>query len=331
MPIRAESARGRGRGTALFRVLWYAALLLVALGGCTMKPAPSSGSSLGSMGISAPAPGAVDLVRRALSEGRHGDAKILLDRLLLAEPENLEAHLALAELRLARGLPRQAVRSFTPLTEAPEVRSRALQGRGIALLLLGERNAGSASLRQATEQDPTLWRAWNALGSYYDSQGDWDQAARSYGSALAAKPESALVYNNRGFSRLLQGRAEEVVDDLNRSLRIDPTLELAQANLRLALAWRGQYLSALSGAPESQIGKILNNICFIAILRGDYGSAEAFLLRAMELAPSFNAVASRNVVYLEGVKRLRGDLGPSEWSRPHPGWPMAPSASIPCC
>ena len=309
MPIGARSASGRGKSKALYRSLGCAALSLVALAGCAMKPAPSSGSSPGSTGISARLPGAVDLARRALSEGRYGDAKTLLDRLRLAAAKNLEVQLLLAEHHLARGLPRHAVRSFTPLTEAPEIRSRALQGRGIALLLLGRRNAGSASLRQATERDPTLWRAWNALGSYHDSQGEWDQAARSYESALAAKPDSALVYNNRGFSRLLQGRAEEAVDDLSRSLRIDPTLELAQANLRLALAWRGQYLSALYGVPESQMGKALNNIGFVAMMRGDYGNAEAFLLRAMELAPSFNAVASQNFVYLEDVKRMRGDAG----------------------
>ena len=46
---------------------------------------------------------------------------------------------------------------------------------------------------------------------------------------------------------------------------------------------------------------------FVTILRGDYGNAGAFLLRAMELAPSFNAVASQNFGYLEDVKRQRED------------------------
>jgi Tfp pilus assembly protein PilF len=171
-------------------------------------------------------------------------------------------------------------------------------------MLLGDRKKGLESLREAVREDPKLWRAWNALGYYHDSQHDWAAAAESYGRALEGNPESALVFNNRGFSMLMQERLDEAIADLDRALKIDPDFEVAQENMRLALAWSGRYVHAMSGASKRDMARVLNNIGFVAIMRGDYDNAEAYLLRAMEIDPSYNDVASRNLAYLKQVREL---------------------------
>jgi len=239
-----------------------------------------------------------------LSDSRHQDSRRLIQRVLLSEPENWEALLLLAELHLASGAPQLAEPAFESLIDKAGVGARALQGYGIALTLQDDLDRGVESLQRAVAQDSGLWRAWNALGYYHDSNQDWAAAGDSYDRALEGNPDSALIYNNRGFSRLMQRRLEEAVADFNRALRMDPEFEVARENLRLALAWQGKYAHALAGASNRDMARILNNVGFIALMRGDYGNAEAYLLRAMEADPRYNETAARNLTYLKQVREL---------------------------
>jgi Flp pilus assembly protein TadD len=302
MPTRVDRKTEPHRARA-GRACIIAALLLV-VAGCQTASDEMPELSV-TPAIAPAAPGTLDLVQRALDEDRYGDARKLLDRVLIAEPENPLGRLLAAELQLAVGSHQTAAEAFGKLVELPEVHARALQGRGIALMLMGERTTAFDGLTGAVEEDPALWRAWNAIGYYHDYNAEWDQAVQAYDKALESNPESALIYNNRGFSMLMQGRLEEATADLNRSLRLDPGFDVARQNLRLVFAWEGKYVHALAGVEDRDMARALNNIGFIALLRGDYTNAEAYLLRAMELDPSYNEVASRNLVYLRHVRELQ--------------------------
>ena len=280
------------------------AVALVGLAGCETVPADSPELSLGAI-LEKPAPGTVELAERALAANRHVDAQKILERVLLAEPGNVKARLIMAELHLAIGAPGPAAAGFSRLVEDSEVSARALQGRGISLLLVGETQLGYDSLKKAVEQDSGLWRAWNALGFYYDQKRNWTAAYDSYNRAIETNQDSAMIYNNRGYSMLMQQRLVEAMEDFSRALEIDRDFGLAQDNLRLALAWGGNYVHAMSGAEKTDMARILNNVGFVAILRGDYDNAESYLLRAMEADPAFNETASRNLSYLKQVKKLR--------------------------
>ncbi len=279
--------------------------MLVALAGCESLSLDQKEPEVAALPIVEPvAPGTLALAERALSEERHKDARRLIERVLISEPENLEARLLLAELHLASGVPRLAEPVFESLISEADVGGRALQGFGISLTLQGDMDGGMESLQRAVAQDSGLWRAWNTLGYHHDSNQDWAAAGDSYGKALEGNPDSALIYNNRGFSMLMQRRLEEAVADLNRALRIDSKFELARENLRLALAWQGKYIHAMAGASNRDMARILNNVGFIALMRGDYGNAEAYLLRAMEADPRYNETAARNLSYLKQVREM---------------------------
>ena len=194
--------------------------------------------------------------------------------------------------------------------------ARALQGKGISLLLIGDAETGARSLQDAVAEDPSLWRAWSALGAHYDGQEDWPAAASAYEAAIEAKSDAALVYNNRGFHYLLQRRVPAAIADFSRALELSPDFEPAELNLRIALAWDGQYDYSVSGVQESELPEALNNAGYIATLRGDYVDAESLLLRSIEADYGFNRIARRNMNFLEGVRGLEGGQEPDAGHQP---------------
>ena len=256
----------------------------------------------------------LDLADQALHEGRVSDARALLNRALLNSGGTPRARLIAAEVKLASGAYRSAAAAFNDLAATPDMAARALQGEGIALALADhDPESGYASLSAAVAQDPTLWRAWNALGYYHDSRAEWARASESYARALAVVPNSAMILNNRGFSMLMQGRIEEALANLGEALHHDPALRPARENLRLALAWDGQYALALAGTEDNGLARALNNVGYVALLRGDHDKSEALLLQAIEVDPAFNTIAARNLAYLRHLresKRIEDSLPP---------------------
>jgi len=252
-------------------------------------------------------PEVIQLARTALAENRLKDAERLSERIILTDPTNLEARLLRGEVLLAKGRPSRAMAIFSGMQDLPEVSARARQGLGISMLLTGTPEPAVGHLEAAVDEDPTLWRAWNALGSYYDTQEAWADAIESYDLALAEHPNDAMILNNRGFSYFMQGRLDEAIADLERALRLDPDLGPARYNLRLAHAWSGRYVRALTGVTDEELPRVLNNIGYVAMLRGDLENAESYLMRAMETDPTFNETAWQNLARLRHMREL-GDV-----------------------
>ena len=280
---------------------------LAAVAACALLLAACGTAGQDQPQVQAPpvvSPEVVIVAEQAIEQGRHGDAKLLLERVLLSDPGNLRARLAMAEIQLAFRNLEAADKAFLALAEVPENAARAQQGHGIALLLLGQDDEALDALQQATAKDPSLWRAWNAMGSLHDRGGNWDQASLAYDQAIALKPDSAMLYNNRGFSYVLRRHPEAAIADFDKALQLDPKLTAARENLRLAFAWTGQYERALVGVSRKDIGRAFNNIGFVALLRGDLPAAESYLLRSMEADASFNKVANKNLEYLRSLKSM---------------------------
>ncbi len=286
------------------RTLALSAGLLTTLAACESfdfgkdKPDPLAASEVGAGTESLL--GAADV---AIAQRRIEDAAILLGRILKTDPNNAQAKLRIAEMYLLADKLLLAAAAFKHLSKTSDVRAKALQGFGIAMMKQGELDTAHKALKEAVDEDASLWRAWNGLGLYYDSQSLWNEAGESYKQALGAKPELALIHNNLGYSLLMQGKFVDATSAFRKALRIRPDLEAARVNLRLSLAWEGKYQEATAGVKRGEMPTVLNDVGYIAILRGDYDQAEAFLLRAMKASPTFNETASKNLGY---VKTIRG-------------------------
>jgi hypothetical protein len=89
----------------------------------------------------------------------------------------------------------------TALTTAPR---DALYESAVAAI--NERDYGRALdyLQAAKAKDPRNVKALNALGVVYDKLGRFDLSARYYTQARAIEPDSKIVAENQGYSRVLQ-------------------------------------------------------------------------------------------------------------------------------
>lgn len=246
-----------------------------------------------------------DLRERRLDTALNGFASVLQ-----AEADNARARSGLAETHLAMGNGELALKAYEGWPGDAAAQPAALQGRGIAQALQGNTAAARQLLTEAVTADPSLWRAWNALGTLHDRQHDWRQADAAYQRALAAHPESAEILNNQGYSFLLRGSHAAAIPFFHKALQRNPKLDAARANLTLANALQGRYEAALASVPAEHLPVALNNVGFAALVRGDYPAAETYLNRALQDSARHFDKANDNLRWLAYLR------GPAPAGRP---------------
>ena len=234
-------------------------------------------------------------IQREIDDQQYLDANKLLEQALLNDADNPKLVLLAGDLSLANGHYDVALANFRSIDSKPEQRARALEGEGIALSLLGKSDAALAALKAAVKENPSAWHAWNALGSEYDRRHDWTNAEDAYGHAIAIPEATAIVLNNRGFSRLCQNRLDQAVTDFVAALAKKPDFTAARNNLRLAIGMKGDYKRAMEGADPADRAQILNNVGVAALMRGDYQAAEDFFDQAIKARGSYYSFAASNL------------------------------------
>ncbi len=287
-------------------------------GGRRIQPVPAAGSALlaavfliATPAVSAPsaAPAAkpasestIAEIQRAMDEQRYVDAAAGINQAVVSGADDPRLTLLTGELSLARSRSGDALASFKTIDSNPAVQARALQGEGIALSLLKRSDEAVQTLQKAVLLDPEAWRAWNALGTEYDTRRDWSDAENAYSHALSGSHDAPAVLNNRGYSRLLQNRLDEAIADFVAALQKKPDLAPARTNLRFAIAMKGEYGRAVEGATPENKAALLNNAGFAAMLRGDYAKAEDLLAQAVKAKGEYYSRASQNLEMAQGMK-----------------------------
>ena len=256
------------------------------------------------------APAEAEAIDQALQEGRLLDAGQLIDQARTVAGADPQLALFGGQLGLARRQHETALQDFKA-AEAhaqgdPTLRAAALEGQGLALMAAGKNDQARPLLEQATTLSPDVWRAWNALGVLDDGKRDWGRAAAAYEKALTTSRDPSIVLNNRGYSRLLQGRGAEAQADFVAALEKRPDLVAARTNLRLALALQGNYSSAVAGGTPAEQAALLNNAGFAAGARGDYVKARELLTEAMKTRGEYYVRASENLRLFQSVTTSPG-------------------------
>ena len=242
-----------------------------------------------------------------------------LARLDKATAETARARYAMAEVLLGMDRPHEALARFEAVQSDPAYQTLAWQGMGLAQLAIGEAGQAATQLDRAVAADPSLWRAWAGLGRAYDQHKRWTESAAAYQRGLEANPGSAAILNNQGMSLLLQHRYPEAAGAFEQAIARDPALETARANLRIALAWQGRYDEALIALQSAERADSLNNIGYVAMLRGDLRTAQRYFAQAMEVSPIYHYGAAANLETLRLLAKSKpAQIAPQTADTPLP-------------
>jgi TolB-like protein/Flp pilus assembly protein TadD len=96
-------------------------------------------------------------------------------------------------------------------------RTRAVLGRQARLLaVLGRLPEAIAAEKEATDLDPLSSSAWDNLGLYQMSRGDYADAGASLGRELEIEPGSVFGLTHLGMLRLLENKAQDALEAFRR-------------------------------------------------------------------------------------------------------------------
>ena len=125
-----------------------------------------------------------------------------------------------------------AVRTFTHAIElrsalAPDDSTShfltdAYYRRGICFHLIGEDKMAISDFETAAHLDAADPRANLWEGFTYAKLGDYQQALRAYGDAIAASDRFTPAYYNRGLAYMMLGNYKKAIVDFNDAIRLDP-------------------------------------------------------------------------------------------------------------
>lgn len=61
-------------------------------------------------------------------------------------------------------------------------------------------------------------------------------------------------------------------------------------------------MDALAGVGMAQLPEVLNNLGYVAMVKGDLPVAEAYFTRAIEASPSYYRIAAENLICLKAMR-----------------------------
>lgn len=206
----------------------------------------------------------------------------------------------LAETRLRTGDAEAALEDFLELAAADPQNHAIAAGVGRAALASENPQLALDWLMAATASDEAGWRAWNALGVTLDRLEMWEESAIAYREALRLAPEIAAIWNNRGYSLVAQGNAEEALAYLRAAARLSPNDGRIRRNLAIARGMAGLYPRRSRAAGNGrEWAEELNNTGYGALLAGNRTAARSLFARAIEARDRHFSRAARNLDALE--------------------------------
>lgn len=198
-------------------------------------------------------PAVANLANLDLGENKPEDARKRFEAMLTKDPKNMQALLALAQMRAKAGGTTQEVAALigkavtaNPTEPAPRL---ALIG-----LYLGKQEVKSAlsAAQDAVAALPERPEILDAAGRAQQAAGDFNQALSTYGKLVTLKPDSVLPYLRMAEVEVAAKNKEAALQSLQKALKVQPDSVEAQRGIILLHIDAGRVPEALSVAREVQ-------------------------------------------------------------------------------
>ena len=241
-------------------------------------------------------------VKNAVDAGE-GDYELkALQRRMAAEPDNVQARLALAARYEQLGSPDLAVEHYrlaaARFPDSVEVHVALARG----LRSMGLKDLAVKTLSEFIGRNPKASAdAHSWLGIMEDERGNFQRGEQAHRAALVLEPKRDGLYNNLGYNLLLQGRTQDAATEFRAALKLDPHSEIARNNLALALAASPKEALAELQA-HSDPAAAHNNLAVLLIEQRRYPEARRELHTALEYRRDYPAALNnlRLVSELDG-------------------------------
>ena len=312
-------------------------LALVALvAGCAMKSAPPLPPALKYPEFIYPAVGqtaaaqaaAIDRGWSFLQNDDLRNAEREFAAVLKVIPDFVPARTGEGDVALARQDYMRALDQFELALRPAPAYTPALVGKGQALLSLNRDSEARVAFEAALKVDPTL----TGLSSRIDvlkfreiqnliaaarqagSAGRLEEARAAYQKAIAATPDSAVLYRELGIVERRLGDASGALEQFNRAVALDSTDAIALAQTGEILEERGDFAGAETA---------YRNAHSADAFAGYDRKAEAAVAKAREarLPEEFRALASAEQVTRADLAALIG-IRLDDLLRSAPGTPV---------
>lgn len=240
--------------------------LLLACAACAAKAPPTLPPALtypdfvypNAVPAVGPQAAAVDRGWRFLQNDDLGSADREFAAALKAAPGSVPARTGEGYVALARQDFMRALDQFELALRGAPAYASALVGKGQALLSLNRDSDARAAFEAALTADPSLVN----LGARIDvlkfreiqnliaaarqamNAGRLDEARAAYQRAIAATPDSAVLYRELGMVEQRQGDAAAALEQFNRAVALDPADAVSLAQAGEILEERGDFAGA---------------------------------------------------------------------------------------
>jgi predicted Zn-dependent protease len=235
------------------------------------------------------AEGAVELLGQAVSEAPdnalyhyvHGQALLKTGAAeeglaALAEAARLDPpryRLEYAKFLGQSGRQQEAAAEFLAMAESTPADAEALRGAGWYLCQQKDFARGLPLLRRAAELREADTQILDSLGAMQRANGDYNDAAMSYGQIVMLQPANHAARGMLADSLLRSGRPDQAIDALRKGVEKTPTVPELQRDLAAMLERAGRPAEAAAAYRE------------YARTFPDAADAEALLRKAEQLSP----------------------------------------------
>lgn len=267
---------------------------------------------------------AVSLAAMDMADKKPDDAKARFEGLLVKNPKDSRALVALAELAAFRGAGKEEVAGL--LSQAVEANPAEFQPRLLLIELYLRTNdpkQATAAAQSAVAALPQSPEALAALGRVQQASGDLNQAITTYGKLVAMQPLSAQSHILLAEVQVASKNNQTAEQSLRKALEIRPDLLEAQRGLILLALEAKRYQDAVKIAravqeqrPKASVGFLLEGDLGAAQMNWD-GAAAAYRAGLQRQASTDLALKLRTALIASG-KAAESEKFTATWLKSHP-------------
>lgn len=289
--------------------------LTLALGGCASfkRPQRVDGKvvleELGSPEVEGFDATLVKSAQAAEEAGDYARAAQAYAQLVDRDGKNIDYLKGFAENSRRSGRNDVALVTYDTILKLDDSNIDALEGKGLALLDVGESQKAGDVLAKVMQQDKTRWKTLNALAILFVMKERHDDAMAYFVEALERSPNNVSVLNNVGLTMAIENKLEDAVEALKKAGRLaseDARLrKKVDLNLAMVYGVKGELDKARKVASKHLSGAALNNnMGFYAHLAKDDVLAKSYLNMALSGAPHYYERAWEN---LDTIKKQENE------------------------